>query len=72
MPLDRPQFRPTFAIQLVMAGLPLKVVQAELFGHATTEMTTRYAHLAPGMHVEAVAKIDRHCLGTDAKIRSSS
>jgi integrase len=49
--------RHSFASQLVMAGVPLKVVQ-ELLGHATIEMTMRYAHLAPSMHVDAVKRLD--------------
>ena len=40
-----------------MVGVSLKVVQ-QLMGHATREMTMRYAHLAPSMHVDAVAKLD--------------
>ncbi len=38
--------RHTFASRLVQAGVPLKAVQ-ELLGHASIEMTMRYAHLAP-------------------------
>ena len=38
--------RHTFASRLVQAGVPLQAVQ-ELLGHATIEMTMRYAHLAP-------------------------
>lgn len=45
--------RHTFASHLVMRGAPLKAVQ-ELLGHATIEMTMRYAHLAPAARREAV------------------
>ncbi len=60
--------RHSFASQLVMENVPLKVVQ-ELLGHATIEMTMRYAHLAPSMYVDAVALLDGpaqsgHYLGT--------
>jgi integrase len=37
--------------------LPLKAVQ-ELLGHATIEMTMRYAHLAPDVSREAVKLLD--------------
>jgi integrase len=50
--------RHTFASHLAMRGVPLKAVQ-ELMGHATIEMTMRYAHLAPTVTREAVAQLDR-------------
>lgn len=40
-----------------MRGVPVKAVQ-ELLGHATIEMTMRYAHLAPAIHRDAVAQLD--------------
>jgi integrase len=50
--------RHTFASHLTMRGVPLKAVQ-ELLGHATIEMTMRYAHLSPDVKRDAVAALDR-------------
>jgi site-specific recombinase XerD len=41
-----------------MRGVPLKLIQ-ELMGHATIEMTMRYAHLAPEARESAVQQLDR-------------
>jgi integrase len=51
--------RHTFASHLVMRGVVLKAVQ-ELLGHATIEMTMRYAHLAPAVKEDAVTRLDGH------------
>lgn len=40
-----------------MRGVPLKAVQ-ELLGHATIEMTMRYAHLSPHVIRDAVHLLD--------------
>jgi integrase len=49
--------RHTFASHLAMRGVPAKVIQ-ELPGHATIQMTMRYAHLSPGVSRDAVKLLD--------------
>jgi site-specific recombinase XerD len=49
--------RHTYGSHLAMRGVPLKVIQ-ELMGHATIEMTMRYAHLAPEARESAVQQLD--------------
>ena len=45
-----------FASRLVMAGVDLRTV-ADLMGHATIQMTMRYAHLAPEHKLDAVERL---------------
>jgi site-specific recombinase XerD len=49
--------RHTFASRLVMAGVDIRTVQ-ELMGHASIEMTMRYAHLSPDHTQAAVNRLD--------------
>jgi integrase len=50
--------RHTFASHLAMRGVPIKAIQ-ELLGHATIEMTMRYAHLSPHVARDAVKLLDQ-------------
>jgi integrase len=49
--------RHTFISRLVMAGVPLAIVQ-KLAGHGDPKMTSRYAHLAPKVTQDAVNTLD--------------
>lgn len=49
--------RHTFASHLAMRGAPFKVIQ-ELMGHATVQMTMRYAHLCPEVARDHVKLLD--------------
>jgi integrase len=55
--------RHTFASHLVMLGRSLKEVQ-ELLGHATIDMTMRYAHLSPDVKRDAVRALNAIPRGT--------
>jgi integrase len=48
--------RHTFASHAVMKGVPLKLVQ-EWMGHASINMTMRYAHLAEGIHDDMIQRL---------------
>nr|WP_279627363.1 site-specific integrase [Myxococcus virescens] len=62
-PIGWHTLRHTFASHLAMRGVPLKAVQ-ELMGHATIEMTMRYAHLSPDVKADAVRALDVRPRGT--------
>lgn len=49
--------RHTYCSHLVMKGVHLVAVM-QLAGHSSFSMTLRYAHLAPSIHADAVAKLD--------------
>jgi integrase len=63
---DKPwhALRHTFAAHAVMSGIPLYTLK-ELLGHASIEMTQRYAHLAPDYLGREVARLN-FALPTDA------
>jgi integrase len=48
--------RHTFASRLAMSGVPLHAI-AKLMGHATIQMSIRYAHLSPVFNQSAVDKL---------------
>ncbi|MGH9401197.1 MAG: tyrosine-type recombinase/integrase [Terriglobia bacterium] len=54
--------RHTFASRLVMKGVPFRAV-ADQTGHATIQMTMRYAHLAPANKLAAVRGTGFLCRG---------
>src|SRR4051794_10883548 len=58
--------RHTYGGHLAMQGVPLKVIQ-ELMGHATIDMTMRYAHLSPDARREAVGVLDRPAPACDIR-----
>jgi integrase len=63
--------RHTFASHLVMRGVSIKAVQ-ELLGHATIEMTMRYAHLAPTVTRDAVRTLDRDPRGVTSGVTTAT
>jgi len=54
--------RYTFASHLFMRGALPRAVQ-ELMGHATLQMTMRYAHLSPDLRRDTVRLLDREARG---------
>jgi hypothetical protein len=56
--------------------MPALGVIAVMLGHSTIEMTMRYAHLSPTVHLDAVARLDAappdlgHHLGTKVQANS--
>lgn len=54
--------RHTYCSHLVMKGVHLVAVM-QLAGHSSFSVTLRYAHLAPSIHADAVAKLDEPIAG---------
>ena len=54
-----------------MKGVRLKVVQ-ELLGHASIEMTMRYAHLSPAVNRDAVGLLDTDLVREDGRVTIGS
>ena len=57
--------RHSFASQLVMNGVPLRMVQ-QLLGHSTIAMTERYSHLTPDATHDAVRTLTGGLVNSDA------
>jgi integrase len=53
----RHALEPERDVPILTCGVPLKAVQ-DLMGHATIEMTMRYAHLSPHVPRDAVKLLD--------------
>ncbi len=63
--------RHTFASHLAMRGAPLKAIQ-DLLGHATIQMTMRYAHMSPDVARDAVRLLDTKLAHNAIAVRSGS
>jgi site-specific recombinase XerD len=57
--------RHSFASRLVMAGVDLRTVQ-DLMGHATAQMTQRYAHVSDAHKLDAVQRLSKQA-ASDAR-----
>jgi integrase len=63
--------RHTFASQLAMKNIPIPQIQVWL-GHATINMTMRYAHLAPGSGAHYIKALDGEFVANPWQIPSES